>query len=116
MKRDPSVFLKHIRDSITDIENYTKDVDLPSFLTYTNKKTQDAVVRRIEIIGEAVRNLPSEDFRQEHPEVPWQQIASMRHKLVHEYFGVDLELVWQVVRHDLALLKKHVDELLKQAA
>jgi uncharacterized protein with HEPN domain len=92
MKHDPSVFLKHIRDSITDIENYTQDVDLQSFLTYTNKEKQDAVVRRIEIIGEAVRNLP-EDFRQEHPEVPWHQIAGMRHKLVHEYFGVDLELV-----------------------
>jgi uncharacterized protein with HEPN domain len=115
MKHDPSVFLKHIRDSITDIENYTQDVDLQSFLTYTNKEKQDAVVRRIEIIGEAVRNLP-EDFRQEHPEVPWHQIAGMRHKLVHEYFGVDLELVWQVVRHDLGLLKKHVEELLKQPA
>jgi uncharacterized protein with HEPN domain len=115
MKHDPSVFLKHIRDSIADIERYTKDVDLPSFLTYANKEKQDAVVRRIEIIGEAVRNLP-EDFRQEHPAVPWQQIAGMRHKLVHEYFGVDLELVWQVVRHDLAHLKKHVEELLSQPA
>jgi uncharacterized protein with HEPN domain len=115
MKRDPSVFLQHIRDSITDIETYTKDVDLPSFLTYANKQKQDAVVRRIEIIGEAVRNMP-EDFRQEHPEVPWQKIAAMRHKLVHEYFGVDLELVWQVVNHDLVLLKKHVDELLKQSS
>ncbi len=69
MKNDPNVFLKHIRDSINDIENYTKDVDLQSFLEYKNKEKQDAVVRRIEIIGEAVRNIP-EDFRQEHLRFP----------------------------------------------
>jgi uncharacterized protein with HEPN domain len=115
MKHDPSVFLKHIRDSITDIEGYTQDIDSQTFLAYKNKEKQDAVVRRIEIIGEAVRNIPVE-FQNAHPEVPWQKIAGMQHKLVHEYFGVDLELVWAVVESDLPVLKKHVEELLRNSA
>lgn len=68
---------------------------------------QDSIIRRIEIIGEAVKNL-TEDVRNEHPEVPWKKIAGMRDMLIHEYFGIDLELTWEVVQSDIPNLKKEI--------
>ena len=115
MRRDSQLFLKHIRDSINDVENYTRGVTLNSFLVYTNKEKQDAVIRKIEIIGEAVKNLP-EDFKQKHPEIAWQKIAGMRNKLIHQYFGVDLELVWEVAKNNLPVLKNQIEELLNEPA
>lgn len=73
---------------------------------------QDAVVRRIEIIGEAVRNLPN-DFKESNPKTPWLDIADMRNKLIHEYFDVDLELVWEVIKKDLPELKKQIENLIQ---
>jgi uncharacterized protein with HEPN domain len=67
----------------------------------------DAVARNLEIIGEAVRQLP-EDFRQVHPEIPWTQIAGLRNRIVHDYFGLDLEIIWQIIQHDLPRLEKQV--------
>lgn len=74
---------------------------------------QDAVIRRIEIIGEAVKNLPS-DLKQAHPETPWQDISDMRNKLIHAYFQVDLELVWEVITKDLPPFKEQVKALLDE--
>lgn len=111
MKRIPHVFLRHILDSIEAIEEYTEDCSEEEFLDLREK--QDAVVRRVEIIGEAVRNIPP-DFREQHPHIPWKKIAGMRDKLVHEYFGVDFELVWEVVKNDLPPFKEQVEELLKR--
>jgi len=109
MKKDPQVFIKHILDSIDAVEHYTKNLSEDQFLRSLEK--QDAIVRRVEIIGEAVRNI-SADFRREYPDIPWRKISGMRDKLVHEYFGVDLELVWAVVKKDLPSFKRQIKNLL----
>jgi uncharacterized protein with HEPN domain len=72
---------------------------------------QDAVIRNLEVIGEAVKHLPP-DLRRRHPEVPWRSITALRNVLIHEYFGVDLEIVWRVVQRRLPALKRHVTILL----
>lgn len=108
MKKDPKVFVSHIIESIKAIEKYTHTLSEQDFLESTEK--QDAVMRRIEIIGEAIKNLP-EDFQKQYPAIPWQDIAAMRNKLIHEYFGVDLALVWEVVKTDLPTLKKQIEKI-----
>lgn len=109
MKKDPQIFLKHILESIEWIEKDTKGMQKTDFLK--NVPIQDAVVRRIEIIGEAIRNLPP-DLKDENKDVSWQDIMDMRNKIIHEYFGVDLELVWEVVQKDVPELKDKVKEIL----
>ena len=103
------VYLKHILDAIAAIEQYTKDVSSEEF--QENMLIRDGVIRQIEIIGEAVKNL-SNDFRKLHPEVPWKNIAGMRDKLIHQYFGVDLDLVLETVKDNLPELKEQVVEML----
>ncbi|MEI6243224.1 MAG: DUF86 domain-containing protein [Chlamydiota bacterium] len=110
MKKDPKIFLEHIKDSIVLIEEYSKGAVKSEFIK--NRALQDAVIRRLEIIGEAVKNLPL-SFRAQHPEIPWKQMAGMRDILIHEYFDVDLVLAWQVVKHELPPIKKRLLELLE---
>jgi len=111
MKKDNLVFLKHILDAINLIEEYLKDKE---FLEFTNNHMlQDAVIREIEIIGEATKNL-AEDFKNKYPEIPWRQIAGMRDKLIHGYFGVDLDAVWDTATTDVPSLKEKLQETLKR--
>lgn len=105
MKKDPQVYLNHILDSIKSVEEYTKGLTEEEF--YGSPEKQDAIIRRIEIIGEAVRNL-TEEFRQQYSEVVWKKIVGTRDKLIHEYFDVDLELIWEVVQKDLPPLKENI--------
>jgi len=111
MNKDPKIFLRHILESIEWIEKDMRDLSEDGFLK--NVPIQDAVVRRLEIIGEAIRNLP-DDIKQMHPEVPWQDIMDMRNKLIHKYFGVDLNLVWGVIKNDIPSLKEQVEKMLGQ--
>jgi uncharacterized protein with HEPN domain len=111
MTKQPKVFLEHILASITAVEEYTSGLSTEEFLASQEK--QDAVIRRVEIIGEAVRNLP-DDFRKQYPEVTWNKIVGMRDKLIHAYFGVDLDLVWAVVTNDLKPLKIEIESILQQ--
>ena len=90
---------------------YSENLDYKSFIRDT--KTQDAIVRNIEIIGEAVKNI-SEDFRNLYPEIPWKNIAGMRDKLIHHYFGVNIDIIWNVVKNDLPTIIKQIERILNQ--
>ncbi len=108
MQRDINLYLDDILESIQKIEDYTQDLTEEQFSR--NTETQDAVLRRLAIIGEAVKHLP-EDLKEKHKQIPWKQIAGARDIFVHEYFGVGIERVWGAIHEDLPELKKVVEEL-----
>lgn len=103
------ILARHILDAINSIEKYTYQLTKEEFLF--NFMIQDAVVRNLEIIGEASRNIPV-NIKEAFPDIPWRDINAMRNKLVHEYFRVDAETVWNVVQLDLDDWKKHTNSLL----
>jgi len=105
MEKD-RLYIKHILDAILAIDQFTMNVEFEGFLE--NKLLQDGVVRELEIIGEASKKLSS-DFKDSHKELPWQDITGMRDKLIHEYFGVDLMVVWETVKQDLPNLKQKLE-------
>ena len=109
MKRDESVYLQHILDAIRKIETYLRGVDEANFAEQT--LVQDGVIRQIEIIGEAARHL-SDELRAQNAHVPWQDIAGMRDKLIHGYFGVDIDKVWLTATQDIPTLKIQVMRIL----
>ena len=109
MKKDNFLFLRHIFECIEKIDEFTNKISEDEFMK--SVQIQDAVMRRLEIIGEATKNL-SNHFREKHRAIPWTQMARMRDKLIHGYFGVDLMTVWEVVEEDLPDLKKKISKLL----
>jgi len=108
MRRKASLFIKDMIDAITKIEEFVKDMDFNYFIQ--DDKTASAVVRKIEIIGEATKQLPKE-VRDRFPEIPWTSMAKTRDKIIHFYHGVDYEVVWQIIKRDLPLLKKRLIEI-----
>ncbi len=111
MKKSPEIYLEHILESITLIETYTQGVTEADFILTI--QIQDMVIRRLEIIGEAVKRLPTE-VKALSPDTPWKKIAGMRDILIHEYFGVDLKLTWEVVKKELPLLKSAIEKIKSQ--
>lgn len=107
-KRDPDLLVQDMLDSLRKIEFYTAGMDHSAFLG--DAKTIDAVVRNLEVLGEAARQVP-DDFASRHPDVPWRKVAGLRNRIVHDYFGLDLEIIWQIVRHDLPPLKARLEDL-----
>lgn len=111
MSADVRVLLENISECAQRIDEYTSALTRDEFLAAT--QTQDAVIRRLEIIGEAVKSLPG-DWKDAHPEVEWRQIARMRDLLIQRYFSVDLDLTWTMARNDVPALAQQVTTLLAQ--
>jgi uncharacterized protein with HEPN domain len=110
MKKDRA-YLHDILDAISDIETFVERVSKDEF--YNNKEKQYAVLRALEIIGEATKNL-SKEVKAKYRKIPWKDIAGMRDKLIHFYFGVKLDLVWQTVKDELPELKAQINHILKE--
>ena len=108
-QKDPLFFLYDIQNSLDKIFRYTNSIDYHEFIN--SDITKDAVERNFEIIGEAVKNLP-EEFRNQNPHIPFKQIAGMRDKLIHDYFGVDYEIVWVTIKDKLPQFNDDIIELI----
>jgi uncharacterized protein with HEPN domain len=106
VSRDATVFLRHICLCLDRIVAFTVEGE-SVFLT--DPKTQDAVIRNLEIIGQAVKDVGTEDLASRHPEIPWPQIAALRNVLAHQYLGVDLKLVWNVVAMHVPALRSAIE-------
>jgi uncharacterized protein with HEPN domain len=108
--KDDRTYLLHMLEAIEKIERYIAAVGFDDFSD--NDMMIDAVVRELEIVGEAARNL-SDSFQEEHSQIPWHKVRAMRNVLIHEYFGVNLKVVWDTCKSDVPTLKSFVDEMLK---
>jgi uncharacterized protein with HEPN domain len=108
--RDYSLYLKDILAAIESIEGFIAGMDLDTF--QVDDKTNSAVIRKLEIIGEAVKQIPDE-IRQEYSQIPWKEMAGMRDKLIHFYFGVDYHLVWKTITERLPHVKQDIEKVLQ---
>ena len=108
-KRKDREFPLDIRDAALRAQSYTEAMRFDDFVK--DSKTQDAVVRNLEIIGEAVKNL-SASLRNSNPDVPWKNISGMRDKIIHHYFGLNLEIIWAVVKKELPNLLERISQLI----
>ena len=109
--KDNKIYLKHICDSISWIEKYTENIEIEKILS--EHLIQDGVIRQLEIIEEASNKL-SEEFKNHNSEIPWKDIIGMRNKLIHGYFGVDIESVWDTINKDIPELKIKIHSELKK--
>lgn len=107
--RDYQLFLEDILEAITRIQKFVKGYSYEKFVS--DIKTTDAVIRNLSIIGEAASKI-GKDFHQKHPKIPWKHMIGLRNKVMHEYFGVDLQILWSTLDEDLPELKKMIKKLL----
>jgi len=107
-KRPTNLLLTDIREAIDRVEQYIKGISFEEFSN--DPKTVDAVARNLEIMGEAANRLPDE-FKEDHSDVEWYKIVGLRHRIVHEYFGVDLQIIWQILRKDLPELRTSLSQI-----
>jgi len=109
--RDYRDYLSDILDAVNDVENFVQGLTYDEFIK--DRKTLNAVVRSIEIIGEASKNIP-EPIKAKYKELPWKQMAGMRDKLIHAYFGIDAETLWKAAKDNIPLLKMPIQRILKE--
>ena len=111
MPRDYRAYFRDILEAIRKIKRYTENINFKEFAD--NELIQDGVVRNLEIIGEAVKNIP-EDVKRDNPDVEWRKIAGLRDILIHAYFGIDVEVVWDIVKNKVPKLKEKVENILSK--
>jgi len=109
-EKDPLIFVAHILENINDINNFTAGVSKEEFVK--NKEKLNAVVRSIEIIGEAAKNIPS-SFKENHKEISWKEIIGARDIFIHRYFSIDTDILWNIIKKDLPVLEKQLRGIIK---
>jgi len=110
-KRDILIYLEDISESSGLVLSYIENITESEF--YNQSEKQDAVIRRIIIIGEAAKHIPA-TYREKWKHIPWKEIAGMRDIVVHEYFGITLAMIWKLAVEDIPLLKNQVDKIIQQ--
>lgn len=108
-KRGNIAFLSDIKEAIRRIDLYIEKMNYEEFLK--DIKTQDAIVRNFEIMGEATKNI-SNDFKKKYPKIPWKELAGVRDRLIHHYFGVNYDIIWVIVKEELAEIIPQIEEIL----
>ena len=111
MSKNYKEYLQDIKQAIAKIEKYTKNLTFTQFKN--NELVIDGVVRNLEIIGEAAKKLPNQ-IKEKTPDIEWKKIAGLRDILIHEYFGVDLDIIWDIIKNKLPELKKRINQTLKE--
>ncbi len=111
MSRNIALYIKDILQNMSDAEDFISGMSYEEFSN--DKKTLNAVMRSIEVIGEAAKNIP-DDIRNLYPVLPWKEMAGMRDKVIHFYFGVDKEIIWVVVKERIPVLKPVISRLLRE--
>ncbi|MEK6952586.1 MAG: DUF86 domain-containing protein [Nanoarchaeota archaeon] len=109
--KDDSIFVRHILESIKNIEEFSKSLSKEEFAK--SRLKQSAIIRELEIIGEASKNL-SDEFKNKYKIIEWKLIAGFRDKLAHHYFGIVLERVWNIIEKDLPNLKKEIEKIISE--
>ncbi len=108
--KEDVIFIKHILESINAIDEFSKNMDKEELIS--NRMKQSAIVREIEIIGEAIKNI-SDNLKEKYSSIPWKEIVGTRDKMIHHYFGVDLNIVWNIIKKDLPDLKEKIQKIKK---
>lgn len=109
-KRDWKILFNDIITAIQKIEKYTDNLTYENFIA--NELVKDAVVRNIEIIGEASNQIP-DDFKAQHGNIPWNKLRGIRNRIVHDYFGVDHDIIWEIISNELNVLKADLNQILE---
>lgn len=108
MKRDESIYIDDMLEGMEKIKRYTQNMTYNDFVL--DEKTQDAVLRNLEVIGEAAKNTP-QNIRDKIRNIPWKNIIGLRNITIHQYFGVDLEIIWKIITNDIPKTKKEIKNL-----